>query len=155
MQPEIATGVIPDLSTGTFGQKTFNLVVTNYRLIFAEVTSELLNQEREKTAANNQNQGMMSRWAAQMSSHTEFHKRYFSIIPQDILRESPNNYELRPHQIDSVKIHGTQYGSYDGKNPGNKMVIKSTFGKEKFRFQRMNTRQVKDILVPLLGNKVR
>lgn len=155
MHPEIASGIIPDLSTGTFGQKAYNLVVTNYRLIFAEVTTELLNQEREKTAANTQNQGMMSRWAAQMSSHSEFHKRYLSIPPQEILRESPNNYELRPQQINSIKLHGTQYSSYDGKNPGNKMVIKSTLGKEKFRFHRMNTRQVKDLLRPLLGPKVR
>jgi len=155
MQPEIATGVIPDLSTGAFGQKNFNLVVTNYRLIFAEVTTQLLAQEREKTAANTQNQGMMSRWAAQMTSHSDFHKRYLSIPPQEILRESPNNYELRPHQINSIKIHGTQYGSYDGKNPGNKMTIKSTFGKYKFRFTRMNASQVRDMLRPLLGSKVR
>lgn len=155
MYPERVTGVVPDLSTGMFGQKAFTLVITNYRLIFAEVTNELLEQERERSVAGAQNSGFMGKWKASMASHTNFHERYFRIPPQAILQESPNNYELGPQNITWVKIIGTQYDQDFGKQAQNKLIINSSFGKKKFNFQRMNTNQVRDLLLPLLGPKVR
>jgi len=155
MDPESIIGIVPNLSTGMFGQSSFTLVVTNYRLIFAEVTKKLLNQERERATANVQNQGMMSRWKAQMSSHFNFHNRYYNIPPQSILQESPNNYELRPNQIKSVKIRAGHYDYGSGNQYSNKMVIKSSIGKNKFNFDQMNHQEAKKILGQLLGPRVR
>lgn len=154
MYPENIIGVIPNLSTGMFGQSSYTLVVTNYRLIFAEITKQLLDQERQKNVSNVQG-GMMSRWKAQMSSHFNFHNRYFNIPPQAILQESPNNYEIRPEQVKSVKVHGGQYNHGSGRQNPNKLVIKSTLGKKKFNFDKMNINQAKEIMGRLLGPKVR
>ncbi len=155
MHPERIIGVVPNLNTGMFGQSSFTLVVTNYRLIFAEVTKQLLNQERERATAGVQNEGMMSRWKASMSSHFNFHNRYHNMPPQSILQESPNNYELRPDQIKTVKVRAGHYDYGSNQQLSNKMVIKSTIGKKKFTFDKMNTRDVKNLIGQLLGPKVR
>ena len=155
MYPEKVLGVIPNLGSGMLGQHSHTLVVTNYRMIFAEVTKQLLNQESERAVAGVQDEGMMSRWKAQMSSHFNFHNRYYNMPPQSILQESPNNYELKPDQIKSVKIRAGHYDHGSGQQYSNKMVIKSSIGKKKFSFDNMNSNQVKEILGRLLGPKVK
>ncbi len=155
MYPEKVIGVIPNLGSGMLGQHSHTLVVTNYRMIFAEVTKQLLNQERERAVAGVQDEGMMSRWKAQMSSHFNFHNRYYNMPPQSILQESPNNYELRPDQIKSVKIKAGHYDYGSGQQYSNKMVIKSSIGKKKFTFDQMNHQDAKNLMKQLLSDKVK
>ncbi len=153
MNSERITGVVPDLRTGMFGNKSFSLVITDRRLIFAQITNELLKQEREK-AVNDNGGGFMSKWKASMGSHYNFHERYFNMDPEAVLRENPNNYEIRPEQIHSVKLNSSRVWSNDGKQSPNKMVVKWSRGKNKYDFQRVNTNEVKKALQPLLGAKV-
>ncbi|MFO7791570.1 MAG: hypothetical protein R6W73_01125 [Candidatus Saliniplasma sp.] len=154
MNSERVMGIVPRLSTGLFGQNSYTLVVTNYRLIFAEVTNQLLNQERERAVSSVQNEGMMTKWKASMSSHSDFHNRYYKIPPQSILQESPNNYELRPGQVNSVKIK-TGFHSQEYTQRGtSKMIIKSSIGKKKFTFDQMNPKDVKHLLGQLLGPRI-
>lgn len=155
MNNERVTGVIPDLRTGTFGNKSYNLIITDRRLIFAQITNDLLKQEREKAVAGAPSGGFFSKWKASMGSHYNFHDRYFKMHPDDALRENPNNYELWPEQIRSVKLRSKQVWSNDGKQSPNKMVIKWTGGKIKYNFQRVNTNEVNRALQPLLGPKVK
>ncbi len=153
MNSEKVTGVIPDLRTGMFGNKSYSLVVTDRRLIFAEITNELLKQEREK-AVSDSGGGFMSKWKASMGSHYSFHERYYDMDPDDTLKENQNNFEIRPDQIRSVKLRSSNAWSNDGKQSPNKMVVKWTGGKNKYNFQRVNTNEVKKALHPLLGPKV-
>lgn len=153
MNSERVTGVVPDLRTGMFGNKSYTLIVTDRRLIFAQITNELMKQEREK-AVNNTGGGLMSKWKASMGSHYNFHERYFRMHPEDALRENSNNYEIRPEQIQSVKLRSKQVWSNDGKQSPNKMIIKWSGGKNKYNFQRVNTGEVKQAIQPLLGPKV-
>lgn len=155
MYPERVLGVVPSLSTGILGQKSYTLVVTNYRLIFAEVTSELLNQERERAVSGVQNEGAMTKWKASMSSHFNFHNRYYNIPPQSILQESPNNYGIRPDQVKSVRIRAGNSYPGSGQQYANKMVIKSSIGKKKFTFDQMDPNDAKKLLSQLLGPRVR
>ncbi|MFW6176485.1 MAG: hypothetical protein ACOC40_02170 [Thermoplasmatota archaeon] len=149
------TGVIPDLRTGMFGNKSYNLVVTNQRLIFAEFNNELMKKDREKAMANAQNSGFFGKMKASIGSSFSFHERYYNMDPETILRESPNNFEMRPEQIQSIKLRSSQYGAeHSGKNI-NKMKIKWAGGKDKYNFQRVSTGEVKKTLNPLIGSKVR
>ncbi|MFW6196540.1 MAG: hypothetical protein ACOC5D_04305 [Thermoplasmatota archaeon] len=153
MNNERVTGVIPDLRTGMFGRKSYSLVVSNQRLIFAEVSTELMNQEREKAVS--QSNGFMGRWKASVASGFTFHERYYDMDPDMILRESPENFEIRPEQIKSVKLKGSQYGADQSCKSYNKMLIKWTGGKDKYNFQKVSTGEVKKALTPLLGSKVK
>lgn len=155
MYPERVMGIIPWLSSGFMGQRSYSLVVTNYRLILAEVTSGMLKEEQKRAIAQQQNSGFMGKVKASMGSHFNYHQRYFNMPPQAILQEGPRNYEIRPDQVRSVKIRtGHNDMEYGGQYP-HKMVIKWTGGKEKFTFDRMDPNQVKNILGPLLGPKVK
>lgn len=150
-------GVVPNLSTGMLGQKTYTLVITNYRLIFAQLTNQMVNQEieRAKAEAQQRGEGFFGKWAASAHSGFYYHNRYHNMHPQAILQENPNNYEIRPEQVKSVKItsghHDTQYNQ----NIPGKMVIKWTGGKVKFTLDRMEPQQIKNMLFPLLGSKVK
>ncbi len=154
MTEERVTGVIPDLRTGWLGKTSYSLIITDRRLIFAEITNELLKQEREKAVSKNQGGGLMSKWKASMGSHYNFHERYYRMNPDEALRENPNNYGMRPEEIQTVKFRGSQVWSNDGKQTPNKMVIKWSGGKTKYDFQRINVSEVKKALIPLLGPKV-
>ncbi|MFP4050715.1 MAG: hypothetical protein ACLFVB_03115 [Thermoplasmata archaeon] len=153
MNNERVTGVIPDMRTGMFGNKSYTLVITNKRMIFAEVSNELMNQEREKAVS--QSEGFMGRWKASVASGFTFHERYYDMHPDTILRESQDNFEIRPGQISSVKLKGSQYGAHQSGKSYNKMLIKWTGGKDKYNFQKVSIGEVKKALSPLLGTKVR
>ncbi len=154
MTEERVTGVIPDLRTGRLGRTSYSLIITDRRLIFAEITNELLKKERKKSVDGAQGGGFMSRWKASLSSNTNFHERYYKIPPEYALSENPNNYEMRPEEIQTVKLRDSQVWSNDGKQSPNKMVIRWSGGKNKYDFQRVNTGEAKKALVPLLGPKV-
>ena len=153
MTEERVTGVIPDLRTGMFGNKSYSLVITDRRLIFAQVTNELLKQEREKVVGNSGG-GLMSKWKASMSSHFNFHERYYNMNPDSALQENPENYQISPEQIRSIKLNSSQAWSNDGKQKPNKMVIKWSGGKNKYNFNKVSTGEVKKTLRPLLGSKL-
>ncbi|MFO8109665.1 MAG: hypothetical protein R6U17_03960 [Thermoplasmata archaeon] len=117
----------------------------------------MVNQEIEqaKAQAQQKGEGFFGKWKASAHAGFNFHNRYHNMPPQAILQENPNNYEVRPEQVKSVKIRAGYYDQeYGQKTPG-KMVIKWTGGKEKFTFERMDPRQIKNLLAPLLGIKVK
>ncbi len=157
MYPEKIMGIIPNLDSGLFGQKSFSLIVTNYRLIFALTTNEMVKQEieRAKARAEVNGAGFFGKWKASAATGFNFHNRYYNIPPQAILQENPNNYEIRPEQIKSIKVRSGYYDQQYGTTTPNKMIIKWTGGKEKFTFQNMDPVQVRNIIGPLVGAKIR
>ncbi len=157
MYPEKIMGLIPDLDKGLFGQKAYTLIVTNYRLIFAQTTNQLMKQEieRAKSQAEANGAGFFGKWKASASTGMNFHNRYYNMPPQAILQEDPNNFEIRPEQVKSIKVRSGHYDQQYATTSPNRLVIKWSGGKEKFTFERMDPVQVKNILGPLVGSKLR
>lgn len=155
MNDEKVMGVIPDLRTGLLGRDSFSLIVTQKRMIFAEYTTDLMKKERNKAVSKSESKGMMAKLNASVSSSFNFHNRYYDMDPEEILIESPNNYEIRPEQVKSIKIRSGQWDPESGKEAVNKMIIKWSGGKNKFNFTQMNPNQVKDLLLPLMGTKLK
>ncbi len=150
-------GVIPDLNSGFMGQKAFAMVVTNYRLIFAQITNKMMKEEieRAKAQAQQQGAGTFGKWTASVGAGFNIHQRYYQMPPQAILQESPGNFEIRPELVKSVRIsHGHYDPQYSHQTP-NKMVIKWSGGKNKFTFERIDPQQIRNLLTPLLGTKVK
>ncbi len=156
MYPENIVGIIPDLSSGFLGQRVYTLVVTNYRLIFAEKTNDMVKQEieRAKAQAEANGAGFFGKWKASAATGFNFHNRYYNIPLQAILQENPNNYEIRPEQIKSIKVRSGHHDQRYGTTSPNKMVIKWTGGKEKYSFENLDTDKVKNILFQVIGSKV-
>lgn len=156
MNHERVLGVIPGLSSGFFGQRSYTMVVTDQRLIFAEFTNELMKKEHEKNMKKwkEKGEGFWSKLKTSMSSNFKFHNRYHNMHPVEILNESPNNYEIRLNDVKSAKLRTGTYHPESEKAPTHKMIIKWNGGKEKFTFERIEPKQVKEILTPVLGPRV-
>ncbi len=157
MHQEKVVGVIPALNSGFFGQRSYTMIVTDKRLIFAELTNELMEKEHQKKMRRSEEkgEGFLRKLKSSISSGFNFHHRYKDMDPVEILNESPNNYEIRSNDVRSVKLRTGTHHPDSGKTPIHKMIIKWNGGKEKFTFEQMEPKQVKGILNPVLGSKVR
>ncbi|MFW6047766.1 MAG: hypothetical protein ACOC87_00525 [Candidatus Natronoplasma sp.] len=149
--------MIPALKSGFFGQRSYTMIVTDQRLILAELTNELMKKEHQKNMRRSEEEGkgFLRKLKSSMSSSFKFHHRYHDMDPVKILNENPNNYEIRLSDIKSTKLRTGAYHPDSGKAPTHKMIIKWNGGKEKFTFERMEPKQVQEILIQVLGSKAR
>ena len=107
---EQVVGVINRLTrvSGFMGakQKLYTLVVTDRRVIFAELTRERMKQL--SLAANEQAQldgkGFFGRAGAQMHARDGVAATYWSMSPDEVLRETPTNFAIDRSEIKKVKF---------------------------------------------------
>jgi hypothetical protein len=87
-------------------QKLYTLVVTDRRVIFAELTKERmkrLSQEAE-AQAQAEGKGFFGRASAQMHSRDGVAEAYWSMSPDEALRETPTNFAIDRSDIKKVKF---------------------------------------------------
>jgi hypothetical protein len=101
-------GIIPNarIKTGMFSSKMYTLVFTNYRLIMAEATKDLVNAriEQARAAAKAQGGGFFNQWGAQLKTGFRFGEHYLGMPPAAILAETPGNGALTPQDVRELKI---------------------------------------------------
>lgn len=148
-------GIIPNLSTGIFGQRTYDMIVTNYRLIFARPSKETVNQEHEKAMAGVQGEGLLTRWKTSIASGFNYHQRYYQMPPEAILREGPDNFEIRPEQVTKIRVYPGQFIDDYSNRTSHTMKIKWSGGKIKYSFDQTEPSQIVNLLKPMLGNRVK
>jgi hypothetical protein len=80
--------------------------VTNQRLIFAQMTSEMLTaaaqQSREQAKA--EGKGFWGQWADQFKATLGYTRRYLTMPPAAILAETPGNFGLSNNTISEIKV---------------------------------------------------
>ena len=83
-------------TSGFLGMKrqTFSVILTNYRVIFAEMTKERINAliEQARQSAKAQGEGFFGQWGAQLGTSFNYHQIYWQMPPDAALAESPNNF---------------------------------------------------------------
>jgi len=151
---ENVLGVVEDLRTGFLGRSSYNLVVTDLRLIFSKYSTELMKQEREKALEGAKDKGFFGRWKASLSSGFDFKNRYYEMEPETILQEGEDNFEIKLEEVRSVKLRERGWNPGLDKRDPNKMEIKWSGGKEKFKFEKQTAKQVKELLNPILRGKL-
>jgi hypothetical protein len=106
-QGETIKNIIPNLMLAkSWGRSdTFNLIVTERRSIFAKITNQIMNEtikiRREKAAA--EGKGFFGKWAAQMSGFNTYTDRYYTMRPEEALRENEGNFQIENSTIKNVK----------------------------------------------------
>jgi len=113
---------------------TYNLVVTERRMIMAQLTQPMMNAAiaEAQAKAKAEGKGFFGVWADQMAAMFRYAIRYETMPPDAALAETPGNFALENSQISvvdlSLKDHedSSQYNEF-------KMVIKSAGGKFEFR----------------------
>jgi len=150
-------GIIPNTHTGLFGNKCFNLIITNKRLVAASLTSEMLKEAAKKRSeeSKNRGEGFLKRWASTMFSGVEYYKKYYDMQINDILSENQENFVLEPSMVNKIKIKTGHFNEAQEKTMPHELIIKSTNGKHKFNFSNISPKEAKNLLSKTFGATVK
>jgi hypothetical protein len=129
-------------------------VLTPQRLIFAQLTSEMLNaaalQAKEKAKA--EGKGFFGQWAQQIKGASNYADRFLTMHPQAILAETLGNFELSNNIISQIKVHVKG----DNENTNRQyfeIEIQSTAGKYKYHMDENSA--YTDLLKRVFGDRVK
>ncbi len=156
MTDEKIIGIIPNTHTGIFGNKCYNLVVTDKRLIAAELTSQMIKDAAKKNSEESKarGEGLLKRMASTMFSGTNYYDKYFSIPIEQIISENPGNFVIEPHMVRKIKVSYRAIDAEQNKYQ-NELKIKWTGGKSVFRFNSISTKDAKNILANTFSSQVK
>jgi hypothetical protein len=132
--PERTLAVIGNLTQlgGFMGMKakTYSLIITDWRVIFAELTKEritaMVNQARDEAKADGK--GFFGQWGAQLGTSFNYHEVYWQMLPDAALAETPGNFAIDRREIRSVKFKAGMADD-DGHSSPDQLIIKTTSGK--------------------------
>lgn len=115
-------------------QKTFSLMITDRRLVFAELTKEkitaMVNEARDTAKADGK--GFFGQWGAQIGTSFNYHQVYWQMAPEAALAETPGNFAIERAAFRGAKFKaGAAYD--DGRTEPDELVIKHDGGKITFR----------------------
>jgi len=148
---ESIVGIIPNAHAGMMGNKCYNVVVTNYRLIMAQLTKQMIMDEakRVKEQARAEGKGRLSTFAATATCGTTIFQKYFQMDPESILIENGGNYFIDLRSIKSWKVK-QGYHDEERANP-NELKIKWNDGKITLKFNGISANEAKNMLSSVLG----
>lgn len=151
--PEPIVTVVPvGMKTNGLLPLGYIMAVTPSRFIFAAIRQDLQRQavELAKQDARQNGKGMFGRMSASYGANRHFHERYRYMTPEQILAETPGNFQLpasQIHQIIFSKSVTSSYGDYMDTSPATLRVIS---GMGEYRFEITQVVPEKE-LVPMLS----
>jgi len=154
MNEEQVLGVIPNVKSGVFGQKIYNLVATDKGIIVAQLTSSMIKEEAKRVTEElkEQGAGRLKRMSATMTAGINLYKRYFSMPVADIIAETNGNFSIGQNQVKSIKI---KRNSSNEDINSHELTIKWSGGKSKFNFSDVSPKEAKALLIQTFGDMVR
>jgi len=152
---ETAGGVILLRKPKSMGKwDTFTGVVTTHRLIFAQMTSQMLTEaaQQSRDQAKAEGKGFFGQWADQLRATFGYTKKYLTMPPQAILAETPGNFALDNNGISRINVH--LKGAHNERNQRREFEIKfySNTGTYEFRMDENN--EFIDTLKATYGQRV-
>jgi len=151
-------GTIPALrkKVSFFSSKMYTLVVTNKRLIFAELTNQILSAAAAEANEESKGKGFFTRMKEAATSQQRVYRRYQNMTPEEILRETQGNFVINNNEVKSVKMYHGHYIDDNGQQDKDTMIMRTAREKIKFTFQYSGaTAEAKKILWRALGNIVK
>jgi hypothetical protein len=112
--------------------ETFTGVVTSQRLIFAQMTSEMIKAaaQQSRDRAKAEGKGFFGQWSDQLRATWWYSQKYLAMPPQTILAETPGNFDLYNNTISEIKVKVDL--DRDGQTRDLKVEIHSTAGKNEY-----------------------
>ena len=146
--------------TGLFSSKVYNLMVTDRRIVFAQLTKEMLHQAAADAAreSKQEGKGFLTRTWATATSSRRVHQRHAEMDPQAVLAETPGNFGLALNDIKSIRFNTrtvalrAQQQSV-GQQHKDQMTIKTSSGKIRLTFEYSNAHEAKTLLHSVLGKR--
>ncbi len=152
---EPIVGLIPtvEIKKGLFKSETYHLVLTQQRLVFARLTSEMLKEAaaQAKAEAKEEGKGFFGQWGAVISSNSAIAERYLQMPVEAILAENPENFSIPLAEIKKAKTKSNYDSEYD---EADELIIEAG-EKYKIKLKGTSAKQTKQALQPLLGNRIK
>ena len=151
---EATVGVIVFRRMKSLGRyDAYTGVVTSQRLIFAQITSEMLKtavqQSRDQAKADGK--GFWGQWSDQLKATWGYSQRYLTMPPQSILAETAGNFELYNNTISEIKVK--LKGDQEGQRQEFEVEIHSTAGKYEFHMDENS--DLTNLLKRVYGDRVK
>ncbi len=122
--------------TKGFSSKDGALIFANDRIIIANYNKTLSKEHIEKVRQSTKGLGYLKRTAAMMNAHYTFVDRYWNMSPQEILSETPGNFEISINNLRLIKYTTSKNVYYTdnsmSKERPAKISVTSTLGKFDF-----------------------
>jgi hypothetical protein len=151
---ETTVGVILFRKMKSLGRwDTYTGVVTSQRLIFAQMTSEMLKSavQQSRDQAKADGKGFWGQWGDQLRATWDYSRRYLTMPPQAILAETPGNFELYNSTIGEIKVKVKR--NEEGQVHDLHVEIHSTTGK--FEFHIDENSDYTNLLKQVYGDRVK
>jgi hypothetical protein len=151
---ETLLGIIPNTHTGLFGQKAFNLIITDKRLIAAALTSDMIKQAAKERSDESkaQGDGVLKRMAKTAFVGVDLYKRYYQMPLETIVSENSENFSLEPSMVKKISVKTGTYDQDNNRSTPNEIHIKSTLGKHVFSFTSIQPKEAYTLLSQTFGS---
>ncbi|MBN1152255.1 MAG: hypothetical protein JXA58_03505 [Dehalococcoidia bacterium] len=157
---ENIVAVIPQVrKPKSFGRSdTYTLVVTDVRLVFAELTSAMLKEitAEVQRKGKEEGKGFLSRWGDQIKASMNYAERYWRMTPDQALSENSGNFALPNTSVKKIKISSkdSSNGPDDTGRSYTELKIEASNGKLEFKCDG-HARPIKEALTKVFGDLVR
>ncbi len=151
-------GLIPALKkkTGLFSSKMYTLVVTERRLIFAELTGKMMQTAVAEANEASRGKGFFARMKETATSQQRIYEGYLRRTGEEILRENPENFAVENSEIKTVRVRLGHYHVDRENRQSDELIIQTAQGKIKLFFHYDNrTGEAKKVLWCALGERVK
>ncbi|PVX26402.1 MAG: hypothetical protein CW691_01590, partial [Candidatus Bathyarchaeum sp.] len=134
---------------------TYSGVLTPQRLIFAQMTSDMLKEaiNQSRAQAKAEGKGFFGQWGEQLKASASFAGRYYNIEPSVILSETPGNFALSNNTINEIKLKLKTYGNPDNNQQEFEVEFKGSSGNYKYRMDENN--DYLNMLKQVYGDRVK
>jgi hypothetical protein len=132
-------------------------VVTNYRLIIARLTNQMINESMtmSRNEAKAQGRGYLGQISRQMSEYSSgYTTRFLSMSPSSILSETPENFELGNGSISEIRIRFSR-SSQDEDCVKNEFDVEIFSGVAKHEFRTDENEDYVSLLRSIYGERIR
>lgn len=154
--PETVLGVVPLKRPRSFGRyDLFAVVLTTHRMIFAQVTKEMVEEaiKMAKERAKAEGKGFWGQWESQLSASSNYIQKYRTMEPAAILNETPGNFALNNDTINEIKLKLKQIRSERPHAHIFEIEISSTSGKTVLMMD--ERKDYVDLLKAVYGERVK
>jgi len=91
----------------SFGRwDTYTLVLTDTRIIVAELTADMLKKAAAEANKKGkaEGKGFFQRWGSQLKATSDYSERYLDMEPEKILKETKDNFAIANPDISSISF---------------------------------------------------
>lgn len=140
-------GIIPAVyrKKSLLKNESFNILVTEKRMVFAEMTQDMIKEEVKKAGKEGFFAGMLS----SLTAGYDFYKRYLNMPPEEALKETPQNFFIDLNRIKKVKIkegRNLTRGSGVPQYEDSQLEIETTGDKYKFTLPHRFVSAARDVV---------